>query len=144
MKTTSDTRLLSTGIPGLDDILHGGLSPRGLYALEGDSGAGKTTLGLQFLMAGAAIGERGLFVTLSESASDLRTMAASHGWNLDGVETLELIASEDNLAPDARYTMFHPSEVELSETTRAILALAEKLKPARLVLDSVGELRLLA
>jgi len=147
MTDTADrnpSRLLSTGIEGLDHILHGGLAEGGLYAVEGDTGAGKTTLTLQFLLAGARLGEPGLFVTLSESAADLRWMAASHGWSLDGIEILELLASDRELSPDAHYTMFHPSEVELTETTRGILNAAERVKPTRVVIDSVGELRLLA
>src|SRR4051812_29555542 len=87
--------LLSTGIEGLDHILHGGLATGGLYAIEGDTGAGKTTLCLQFLRAGLEAGERTLFVTLSESAAELRAMAASHGWSLDGIEILELIATDE-------------------------------------------------
>jgi circadian clock protein KaiC len=137
-------RLLSTGIEGLDDILHGGLAQGGLYAVEGDTAAGKTTLCLQFLRAGVEAGERVLFVTLSDSEADLRTVARSHGWSLDGIDILELVASADSLSPDANYTMFHPAEVELTETTRAILAAAERIKPSRVVLDSVSELRLLA
>jgi circadian clock protein KaiC len=145
MTTPADTpRLLSTGIPGLDDVLHGGLAAGGLYSVEGDTGAGKTTLCVQFLRAGVEAGERVLLVTLSESAADLRAMAASHGWDLEGIEVLELIASAEALAPDANYTMFHPAEVELTETTRAILDAADRIQPARVVLDSVGELRLLA
>lgn len=137
-------RLLSTGIEGLDDVLHGGLAAGGLYSIEGDTGAGKTTLCLQFLMAGREAGESCMIVTLSESAADLRTMARSHGWDLAGIEIVELIASPESLSPDGHYTMFHPSEVELTETTRAILEACERLKPQRVVLDSVGELRLLA
>lgn len=137
-------RLLSTGIEGLDDVLQGGLSASGLYSIEGDTGAGKTTLCLQFLMAGREAGERGMIITLSESAADLRTMANSHGWDLTGIEILELIASPESLTPEGHYTMFHPSEVELTETTRGILEGCERLKPTRVVLDSVGELRLLA
>jgi len=144
MTNTPPPRLLSTGITGLDDILHGGLAEPGLYAIEGDTGAGKTTLCLQFLLAGVKAGERVLLVTLSESTADLRAMAASHGWNLDGIDILELTASAESLSADANYTMFHPSEVELIETTRAILEAAERIKPSRVVLDSVGELRLLA
>ena len=143
-KTDTETaRLLSTGIAGLDDILHGGLAAGGLYSVEGDTGAGKTTLCLKFLLAGKANGERCLIVTLSESATELRSMARSHGWDLSGIEILELIDSE-SLARDGHYTMFHPSEVELTETTRAILDAAERINPARVVLDSVGELRMLA
>jgi circadian clock protein KaiC len=136
--------LLSTGIEGLDDVLYGGLAKGGLYAVEGDTGAGKTTLCLQFLLAGVRQGEKALIITLSETAADLRTMAMSHGWNLEGIEILELIASETGLSPESHYAMFHPSEVELTETTRAILQASERLKPSRVVLDSVGELRLLA
>jgi circadian clock protein KaiC len=137
-------RLLSTGISGLDEILFGGLAEAGLYAIEGDTGAGKTTLCLQFLRAGVEADERVLLVTLSESTLDLRAMAASHGWSLEGIDILELTASAESLSPDANYTMFHPAEVELTETTRAILEAAERIKPTRVVLDSVGELRLLA
>jgi len=136
-------RLLSTGIEGLDDVLQGGLSAGGLYSVEGDTGAGKTTLCLQFLMKGREQGEQSLCVTLSESADDLRAMARSHGWDLEGIEILELIPS-DAISSEGHYTMFHPSEVELTETTQAILAAAERIKPRRVVLDSIGELRLLA
>lgn len=142
--TQTNPEVLSTGIEGLDSILHGGLAGGGFYAVEGDTGAGKTTMGLQFLLAGVAGGERPLFVTLSESERDLRFMAASHGWDLDGIEILELLASAEGNSPEADYTMFHPSEIELTETTKAILAAVERLKPPRVVLDSVGELRLLA
>ena len=142
--TSSPPTLLGTGIEGLDDILYGGFSAGGLYSIEGDTGAGKTPLCLQFLLEGGRQEERVLLVTLSESAADLRNMARSHGWSLDGVEILELVASDRELSPDSHYTMFHPSEVELTETTRAIIEAAERIKPARIVLDSVGELRLLA
>src|SRR3569833_1316520 len=89
-------------------------------------------------------GESCLFVTLSESEEELRTSAKSHGWTLDGIHILEIIASEESLMPDARYTMYHPSEVELSETIKEVLSEAERLKPTRLVFDSLSELRLLA
>jgi circadian clock protein KaiC len=137
-------RLLSTGIAGLDDILHGGLAEAGLYAVEGDTGAGKTTLCLQFLMEGVRKGEPALLVTLSESAADLRFMAHSHGWDLTGVEILELTATTESLSPESNYTMFHPAEVELTEVTRRIVEAADRVKPRRVVLDSVGELRMVA
>lgn len=136
--------LVRTGIAGLDDVLNGGLTARRFYLVEGDPGAGKTTLALQFLIEGARAGETGLFVSLSETEAELRVTAESHGWDLNGLHILEITASEDSLRPDSRYTMFHPSEVELGETTKSVLAEADRLRPARLVFDSLSELRLLA
>jgi circadian clock protein KaiC len=135
---------ISTGIAGLDDILYGGLTPHRMYLCEGVPGSGKTTLGMQFLGAGAAMGEPVLYVTLSESADELDDIAASHGWDLDGITVRELIPSERSLEPDDQYTVFHPSEVELTETTKLIVQDVEKLKPTRVVFDSLSELRLLA
>lgn len=134
----------TTGIPGFDDILGGGFTENRLYLVEGVPGSGKTTLALQFLLEGVKKGESVLYVTLSESEAELRDVASSHGWSLDGVVIRELVPSEDSLRPDDQYTMFHPSEVELSETTKTILADVEEIKPARVVFDSLSELRLLA
>src|SRR4051812_17735613 len=106
-----------TGVPGLDDILHGGLIPHRLYLLDGDPGAGKTTLSIQFLLEGIKAGEKCLYITLSETEEELTAGAASHGWSLDGIEIIELIADDKDLAGDSQVTMYHPSEVELSETT---------------------------
>ena len=141
---TESPKLVGTGVEGLDHVLRGGLAPDRLYLVEGDPGSGKTTLATQFLMEGARLGEHCLYVTLSESEEELRASAASHGWSLEGIKVVELIASEESLKPDARVTMFHPSEVELGETVQAVLAEAERAKPARLVFDSMSELRLLA
>jgi len=134
----------ATGIEGLDNILCGGLTPNRLYLIEGVPGSGKTTLALQYLIAGAQAGEPVLYVTLSETEEELRAMAKSHGWSLDGVTIRELVPPEESLQPAEQYTMFHPAEVELSETTRTILSDVERLKPARLIFDSLSELRLLA
>ena len=134
----------STGITGLDDVLAGGLAPGRLYLVEGTPGAGKTTLALQFLMEGARAGESVLYVTLSETIDELQGVAESHGWDLSGVQTRELLPSQASLQPDEQYTVFHPSEVELGETTQRVLADVEKLNPSRVVFDSLSELRLLA
>src|SRR3954451_25255513 len=104
--------LVVTGIEGLDDILGGGLTPNRLYLVEGDPGAGKTTLGLQLLLARAERGEKGMYVSLSETKEELQAVARSHGWSLAGVSITDLAPSEDSLAPDAENTMFHPSEME--------------------------------
>jgi circadian clock protein KaiC len=133
-----------TGIGGLDYILSGGLPANHLYLVEGDPGAGKTTLGLQFLLTGLARGEKGLYVTLSETKEELRMVAASHGWSLDGIGLFELESLEQRLQAEQQYTVFHPSEVELGETTRLICDQVERLQPARVVFDSLSEMRLLA
>ena len=143
--TQLDTgKLTPIGIEGLDEVLRGGLVPHGLYLVEGDPGAGKTTLALQFMLAGIKRGERCMYVTLSEEEEELRAAAQSHGWSLDGIHIHEILASEESLKPDARYTMYHPSEVELAETTKAVLAEAARIKPDRMVLDSLSEFRMLA
>ncbi|WP_119717705.1 ATPase domain-containing protein [Cognatilysobacter tabacisoli] len=135
---------LSTGVPGLDAILDGGLTPERLYLLEGVPGSGKTTMAMQFLLAGVERGETVLYVTLSETEEELREVAASHGWSLDGIHIHELFPLGDQLDPDDQYTMFHPSEVELTDTTRRILEEVERLKPSRVVFDSLAEVRLLS
>ncbi|TXM97268.1 AAA family ATPase [Methylobacterium sp. WL64] len=134
---------ISTGVPGLDDILCGGMTPSRLYLLEGTPGTGKTTLALQFLRAGAARGEPTLYVTLSETGQELRASAATHGWSLDGIELYELV-NEMGLDPDSEQSILHPSEIELGETVREVIARVEALKPERVVFDSLSELRLLA
>jgi circadian clock protein KaiC len=133
-----------TGVEGLDDVLGGGLTPNRLYLLEGKPGSGKTTLAFQFLMEGVRQGERVLYITLSETDEEIRAVALTHGWSFDGIEVRELVPSQESLEPDEQYTMFHPSEVELSDTTRKILDDVERIRPARLVFDSLSELRLLA
>jgi len=138
-----DTRL-STGIAGLDDILHGGLAKGFLYLIEGSPGAGKTTLALQFLIAGAKKGEKGLYISLAESEAELRHVAASHGMNLDNVEICKISPPEIAGECGKQYTVFQPAEVELSDVLETILAKVQELKPSRIIIDSMSELRMLA
>jgi circadian clock protein KaiC len=135
---------VSSGIEGLDNILGGGFSPNRIYLVEGDPGAGKTTLALQFLLEGRRRGEKGLYVSLSETKEELAGVAASHGWTMDGIDAYELLPSDESLHPDAQSRLFHPSDVELGDTTRAILSEVERIKPSRVVFDSLSEMRLLA
>ncbi len=134
---------VSTGIAGLDAVLGGGLPVSHLYLIEGNPGSGKTTLGLQFLRNGADGGTPGLYVTLSETSEELHTIAASHGWSLDGIEVFELVSNE-GLGPEAEQSILHPSEIELGETVNGVMAVVERLKPKRVVFDSLSEMRLLA
>ncbi|MDY3556389.1 ATPase domain-containing protein [Gemmata sp. JC717] len=136
--------LSATGIAGFDDILGGGLTPNRLYLVEGNPGAGKTTFALQYLFEGVRRKEPCLYVTLSETRVELAAVAKSHGWSLDGVEIVELVAPEAELEPDNQHTMFQPADVELGHTTKAILAEVERVKPRRVIIDSLSELRLLA
>ncbi len=141
--TSSESRS-RTGIEGLDDILSGGLLSNRLYLVDGDPGAGKTTLSLQFLLEGVRQGETCLYITLSETRDELIASAQSHGWSLDGIEIMELIADEQDLDGDSQVTMYHPSEVELNQTTRRVLEAVQRINPSRVVFDSLSEMRLLA
>jgi circadian clock protein KaiC len=135
---------VSTGIIGLDFILKGGLPKERLYLLQGNPGTGKTTMGLQFLLEGEAKGETGLYITLSESKDELIAVGKSHDWDLGKLNIFDLTISGDTLLDDSRYTVFHPSEVELDETTKKILNEVERINPSRIVFDSLSEMRMLA
>src|ERR1700755_2289634 len=135
---------LATGCAGLDLILNGGFPADRLYLVEGDPGTGKTTLALQFLIEGARSGEAVLYVTLSETKEELTAVAASHGWTLAGINIHELVPPEDSLRSEEQYTIFHPSEVELGDTTKTIIEEVERIEPRRIVFDSLSEMRLLA
>jgi circadian clock protein KaiC len=141
---TSTPARVSTGVTWLDDILNGGLIANRLYLVEGMPGSGKTTLAFQFLLEGVQRRESVLYVTLSETEEEIRAVAASHGWSLDGIAIRELVPTGDALNPSAQYTVFHPSEIELSDTTKRILHDVEEINPTRIVFDSLSELRLLA
>jgi len=138
-----DTRL-STGITGLDNILHGGLAKGFLYLVEGNPGAGKTTLALQFLIAGAKKGEKGLYISLAESEAELRHVADSHGMDLKNVEICKISPPEIAGEQGRQYTVFQPAEVELSDVLETILAKVQEINPTRVIIDSMSELRMLA
>lgn len=145
MTTTSETRGdARTGIVGLDDILGGGLKRNRVFLFEGSPGTGKTTAALSYLMAGAAAGEKVLYVTLSETEAELRDTAASHGWSLEGVEVFELVPPENLLDEHQQQSLLYSSDLELGETTRMILDAVERAEPSRVVIDSLSEIRLLA
>ncbi|MGZ3304437.1 MAG: ATPase domain-containing protein [Asticcacaulis sp.] len=139
-----DAQFIKTGINELDDILGGGLRPNRVYLLHGTPGSGKTTLSLQFLLEGVRNGERVLYITLSETKQELVSAAASHGFHLDGVDIVELIADESEIDPDSQYTMFQPSEIELSVTTKSIIDAIERYNPSRVIIDSLSEIKLIA
>jgi len=132
------------GVAGLDDITVGGLTRGRLFLLEGSPGTGKTTIATQYLMDGAAAGEPTLYITLSETEDELRAGARSHGWSLEGVDIFELVPPESLLDEDQQQSLLYSSDLELGETTRRIFEAFEKIKPRRVVLDSLSEIRLLA
>ena len=144
----ADSQLLpkaSTGVAGLDAVLGGGLARNRLHLLEGSPGTGKTTIALQFLIAGAEIGEVGIYVSLAETEQELRAGARSHGWTInDAIEVFELVPPESVLDPDQHQSLLYSSDLELGETVKRIFEAIERLKPKRVVIDSLSEIRLLA
>lgn len=138
-----ESSLVHTGIADLDNVLGGGLTANRSYLLEGTPGSGKTTIALQFLLEGARLGEIGLYITLSETAAELREVAKSHHWSLDAIHLFELV-NEDGLDPDSEQSILEPSEVELGETINGVRAQVDRLRPTRVVFDSLSEMRLLA
>jgi len=137
-------RRIETGVRGLDDILSGGFPAGQMYLIEGDPGTGKTTFAMQFILAGVSRGGKTLYVTLSESRDELESSASSHGWNPKDLPIAEFVPSEAILNPEEQYTIFRPSEVELSDTIQKLTKLIDEVKPDRVVIDSLSELRLLA
>jgi circadian clock protein KaiC len=138
-----ESRRISTGIDQLNYVLGGGLTANRVFLLEGTPGSGKTTIALQFLLEGARSGERGLYITLSETAAELREVARSHNWALDDIELFELVG-EDGLDLDSEQSILEPSEVELGETIKGVMECVDRIRPSRVVFDSLSELRLLA
>jgi circadian clock protein KaiC len=143
-QNSDSARFLSTGVAGLDTILGGGLTSDRLFLIEGEPGTGKTTLALQFLHEGVRHGESVIYITLAETRVELKAVAQSHGWSMDGIHVEDIIPNENILHPDNQFTIFHPSEIEMGMTTQCILEAIEKYKPTRVVLDSLSELQLLA
>ncbi len=144
VKESSDfAERATTGVAALDDVLGGGFPRNRLYLVDGDPGTGKTTVGLQFLLEGIRLGERALYVTLSETAEELQAVARSHGWSTEGLVIHEF-TDQDSLAQDAQYTVFQPSEVELGNTMSSLFAEVERIQPRRVVVDSLSDMRLLA
>src|SRR5512142_2242011 len=123
--------LVPTGVPGFDDIVGGGLPARRVYLVQGEPGAGKTTLAMSFLLEGVRRGEHSLYVTLSETRDELADIARSHRWSLDGLSVLEV--SSDPILEETETTLYQPSEVELGERMRALLEQVDRLKPSRIV-----------
>jgi circadian clock protein KaiC len=135
----------ATGVAGLDDVLEGGLARNRLHLLEGSPGTGKTTIALQFLLKGAAAGETGIYVSLAETEQELRDGAGSHGWEIGPkVEICELVPPESVLDPDQHQSLLYSSDLELGETVKRIFDSIDRLKPKRVVIDSLSEIRLLA
>ncbi len=142
--STITNEVCSTGVEGLDSILNGGLPRDCFYLIQGDPGSGKTTLALQFLLESLQRGEAAFYVTLSETRDELLKVTRSHGWSLESIPLLELSAIEQLLRPEAHTTVFHPSEVQLNKVSKLVINEASKIRPARVVFDSLSEFRLLA
>jgi circadian clock protein KaiC len=144
VKKTIAANRCTTGVEGLDEVLGGGLPNHRLYLVQGDPGVGKTTLGLQFLLEGARLGQRVLYITMSETKEELQAVADSHGFDLAGIDIFELSAVQEQIGEPADSTFFRPSEVELNRLTEALTSRIKELKPSRIVFDSLSEMRLLA
>jgi circadian clock protein KaiC len=145
MTTTADIGKAATGISGLDEVLGGGFAQGRIFLVEGSPGTGKTTMAMRFLIEGAAVGEKGLYVTLSETEAELRQAAASYGWTMsDGIEVFELVPPESLLDANQQQSLLYSSDLELGETTKLIFEAVERVNPTRVVLDSLSEIRLLA
>lgn len=140
----SDMQYVPTGVPGLDYVLMGGFLREGFYLVRGDPGSGKTTVAIQFVHGRIMAGEACLYITLTETRRDLENACRSHGWSLEGVEICDLTKSAANLTGEPESSVFHPSETELGETTKAIFAAVERAKPEHVVFDGLSEMRLLS
>jgi circadian clock protein KaiC len=138
-----DETVVPTGVPGLDYVMAGGFERASLHLIEGAPGAGKTTLALQFLLDGRGRGQRGLYVSLSETRQELIHSSATHGWSLDGIDIFELVPPELTMDPERDQTVLYASDLELGETVDMVMREVDRLKPHRFVFDSIAEIRLL-
>lgn len=142
--TSSGGEHVPTGVPGLDDILDGGYSSNRIHLVEGQPGAGKTTLAIQFLLEGQRAGKKGLYITLSETRAEIIHSAGTHGWNLDGLDIFELVPPELSLDPSREQSVYYSSDLELGETISMVIAEVERTSPIYVVFDSLSEIRLLS
>ncbi len=143
-KLLQDAGPVTSGLPALDHILRGGYAANRVHLIEGEPGAGKTTLGLQFLLEGRAKNERCLYITLSEGRDELVHVAETHGWDMTGIEIFELVPPELSLDPDLEQSILYASDLELGETLRLVMQEVERVSPSRVVFDSLSEIRLLS
>src|SRR5688572_24833545 len=144
MQAMSNDSKITTGLPGLDNVLLGGLMPHGFHLIQGDPGSGKTTIALQYAIARVKAREKILYVSLTESKEDLEKAAKSHGWTLEGIHICDLSRSANNVSGQPEVSVFHPSETEVGETTQSILAEVQRVQPAHVVFDGLSEMRLLS
>jgi circadian clock protein KaiC len=144
MTANAPSSMTTTGVAGLDEVLRGGFPSDRVYLIQGDPGTGKTTLGLQFLLEGHRRGQAGMYISLSETRDEILSVSASHGWSLDGIGLVEMRAIDQRLTAEAENTLFEPAEVELREVMKELLSEIDRIKPTRIVFDSLSELRLLS
>ena len=144
MTTEAGTAQAFSGIAGLDDVLNGGFERGRVYLIEGSPGTGKTTIAMQFLQRGAKLGEKCLYITLSETEDELRSSARSHEWDLSGISIYELVPPENLLDEDQQQSLLYSSDLELGETTKRIFEAFEAVDPDLVIVDSLSEIRLLA
>src|SRR4051812_5600880 len=143
--TTVGLPRAGTGIAGLDVILGGGWACNRMHLLEGSPGTGKTTIALHFLLAGAEQGDSGIYISLAETEDELRDGARSHGWTIRGkFEIFELVPPDSVLDPDQHQSLLYSSDLELGEAIQRVFEAIERVKPRRVVIDSLSEIRLLA
>ena len=135
---------IKTGIKGLDAVLNGGFPVNRLYLMQGEPGTGKTTLAFQFLLEGISAGDKCLYISFSESREELEAVARSHQWDISKLDMLELGSIEEQLKPESQNTIFYPSEVEMNQTMNVLYSEIERIKPQRIVFDSISEMRMLA